>query len=496
MTFTLFDRWSVAACTLALALALALAAAGCATPQPATPSLTVPLSPHFVNDAGGAAIDRPEVDWWRGFGDPVLAAFIDRGLQANHDVRSALARVRAARAGLTAQASRLVPAVNLQGGVSRSTSGLPAAMKQGGEPDVRAIRGALEVSWEIDLAGGARAARNAARADAAVAEAGVAGTRLLVAGDIASLYFTLRGAQERLRIVQALAQVQRDTARVVARRAAEGQASAFDAGRAQAEADSVDAQVPPLQTLLAATRSQLAVLMGEDPSAAVDPAGPGYTWPAPRAIGSGQPVDLLRRRPDLIAAEMHLAAESLRSAEARAQTWPRLFINALAGREDLRIDALNLAPVRFANVAAAFAVPVFNAGRIQAGIEAQGARETEALLAWQKAALTAVAEVESGLAARGDEAHRGALLETATAARRQSLRQAQSLYREGQIDLLALLDVQRALLNGELALAENALQRALADVQLFKALGGGWQAPQALAAMHGNPATPSSRTLP
>ena len=474
MTFPLIDRRSLAAC------ALAVAAAGCATPPPATPSLTVPLSMHFMNDAGVATADRPETDWWRGFGDPVLSALIDRGLEANHDVRSALARVQAARAGLAAQASRLAPAVNLQAGVARSSSGLPAAVKQGGEPDVRAFRGALEVSWEIDLAGGARAARDAARADAAVAQAGVAGARLLVAADIAGLYFTLRGAQERLRIVQALAQVQRDTARVVARRASEGQASAFDAGRAQAEADTIDAQVPPLQTLLAVTRSRLAVLLGEDPSTAVDPAGPGYTWPAPRAIGSGQPADLLRRRPDLIAAEMHLAAESLRSAEARARTWPTLFVNALVGREDLRIDALALAPVRFANVAAAFAVPVFNAGRIQAGIEAQGARETEALLAWQKAALTAVADVESGLAARGDEAHRGELLETATAARRRSLRQAQSLYREGQIDLLALLDVQRSLLGSEMAQAESAMGRALADVQLFNALGGGWQPSQAM----------------
>jgi NodT family efflux transporter outer membrane factor (OMF) lipoprotein len=481
---------ALAGCILALGLA------GCATPVPRAPGLVSPLSEQFAHRAGEATTARIDADWWRGFGDPTLAALVERGLEANPDVRSALARVRAARAGLDAQAARLLPTVNLQAGASRSTSGLPAAVKQDGQPDVRVAAGAVQASWEIDLAGGVRAARGAARADAAAAQADVAGTRLLVAGDIARLYFTLRGAQERLRILQALAQAQRDTERTVARRAAEGQASGFDVDRAQAEADSVDAQIPQLHTLLSVTRSRLAVLMGEDPSAAVDPAGPGYSWPAPRDIGSGQPSDLLRRRPDLIAAEMRLAAQSLRSAEARAQTWPRLFVGALVGREDLRIDALDLAPVRFASVAAAFAMPLFDAGRLRAGIQAQDARESEALLAWQKAALTAVEDVENSLTIRGDEVRRGVLLEAAAAARRQSLRRAQSLYREGQIDLLALLDVQRSLLASEMALAENAMQRALADVQLFKALGGGWQPPRALASVHGTPATQPSRTLP
>jgi len=282
----------------------------------------------------------------------------------------------------------------------------------------------------------------------------------------------------------------------VARRAAEGEASAFDVDRARAEADSVDAQVPPLRTLLVETRSHLAVLTGADPSSAVDPEGEDYAWPAAREIGSGHPADLLRRRPDLISAEMKLAAESLRGAEARARTWPRLFVSALLGGEDLRINALDLSPVRFASVAAAFAMPLFDGGRIQAGIDAQGARETEALLAWQKAALIAVEDVEDSLAARGDVARQGALLETAAAARRQSLERAQSLYREGQIDLLALLDVQRSLLGSEMALAESATRRALADVQLFNALGGGWQPSQAIVSAYVTPNAKPSGSLP
>jgi outer membrane protein TolC len=185
------------------------------------------------------------------------------------------------------------------------------------------------------------------------------------------------------------------------------------------------------------------------------------------------------RRPDLIAAEARFAAETLRGEEARAQWWPKLFVGALLGRQDLRLNALNLAPVHFSNVALALAAPLFNAGRIDAGIRAQSARAEEALLAWQKAVMVAVQEVEDSLLARSEEAKRGAALATAVEYRRRSLQRAQSLQREGQIDLLLLLDVQRSVLASELDLSDSRLQQALADVQLFKALGGGFASARA-----------------
>ena len=147
----------------------------------------------------------------------------------------------------------------------------------------------------------------------------------------------------------------------------------------------------------------------------------------------------------------------------------------------MQLNALDLAPVRFSNVALAFAVPIFNAGRIDAGIRAQSARAEEALLAWQKSVLVAVQEVEDSLLVRAEEAKRAAALAGAVEHRRRSLQRAQSLQREGQIDLLALLDVQRSVLASELALADGRLQQALADVQLYKALGGGFEPVRAAA---------------
>lgn len=458
-----------------MALAVLAIVSACAVPPVQPPVPPVPLSAAFAQDGlapvAGQALDGA---WWAGYGDPSLTALVEQALAANQDVAIALQRVAQARAGRDAQNSRLWPTVGLQASASRSESGLPAPVKQG-LPDTRALRAGVEVAWEIDLAGGVRAGRDASSADADAAEAGVAGARLLVASEVARQYFVLRDAGERLRIVQALAAAQRETAARVASRLREGQASAFDLDRARAEADALDAQVPSLRTLAGISQTRLAVLLGRNPSMRVTDDTPSYAWPRTREIATGQPSELLMRRPDLIAAEARFAAETLRGNEARAQWWPKLFLSALLGRQDLRLNAQDLAPVHFSNVALALAAPLFNAGRIDAGIRAQSARAEEALLTWQKAVLVAVQEVEDSLLARSEEARRGAALTTAVEHRRRSLQRAQSLQREGQIDLLVLLDVQRSVLSSELALSDSRLQQVLADVQLYKALGGGFE---------------------
>lgn len=445
---------------------------------------------------GSPAASTVAPDWWAGFGDETLTALVQASLAANQDVAMAWQRVVQARAGLDAQSSRLLPTISAQATASEATSGLPAPVKQG-SPDTRALRAGVELAWEVDLAGGVRAARNAAQADAAAALAADSGARLLVSSEVVRQYYLLRGAQERLRIVQALAGAQHETALRVQNRQREGHASAFDLDRARAEADALDAQLPPLRMLEATTQTRLAVLLGRSPSARVVADVDSFAWPAAREIGPGQPSELLQRRPDLMAAQWRVAAETQRGAEARAQWWPRLFLSALLGREDLRLNALDLAPVRFSNVALAFAMPVFNAGRIEAGIEAQSARANEALLAWRKAVLVAVQEVEDSLIVRAEERERAGALATAAEHRRRSLQRAQSLQREGQIDLLVLLDVQRSVLASELALSDSRLQQVLADVQLFKALGGGFNPAQASRSGAGtstNP-TPERNTL-
>lgn len=450
----------------------ALLLTGCATPEASIAKLETPLSTTY-HYAEAEKIASDEIEWWKNFNDPILTALIEKGLNNNHDIRIAMTRITAADAMREAQASRLLPTINLQTSASKSRSGFPQAVKQG-LPDIRAYNIGLGLDWEIDIGGGLRAAKSAAESDAMAAEYGVVGVQLVISSEIARNYFTLRAAQERLKLVEALAATQHESAYVVSRRYAEGQSSQFDVDRAEAEADTLDAQIPQLRVWVATLQSQIAVLIGDNPSRFAVQDAPDYSWPKSQIIGVSQPSDLLRRRPDLMAAESHYSAESLRSKEAQSQTWPKLFVNALIGRQDFRINGLDLAPVSFSNVAAAFVMPIFNAGRIQAGIDAQNAQENEALITWQKSVLTAVKEVEDSLIMQSEEIKRGEKVKAALGRESHALKATQSLYREGQIDKLPLLDMQRGVLVNKIALSEHELQRLLSDVQLYKALGGGW----------------------
>ena len=147
----------------------------------------------------------------------------------------------------------------------------------------------------------------------------------------------------------------------------------------------------------------------------------------------------------------------------------------MRGREDLRVNGLDLAPVGFRSLAAAFAMPLFNAGRLRAAQERASSRERAAALSYERAVLGALQEVESALVALAQERERAAPLEAQLQERRAALRHAESLRREGRIDLLQLLDVQRGLIAAELSLVEHRTQRALDAVQLYRALGGGWE---------------------
>lgn len=483
MPMPLETRWRrIAASTL-----IALTAAGCSTPpSPGAPDTRVAHAPYRqAPPADAAALDAAT---WAGFDDPVLEALLAQARSANLEVRIAVQRVRQARAGSTAAASRLWPTVAATGSVSDQRTGLPDEVKRG-SPDTRAVRGAVELGWEVDVFGAARAAADAAELDALAADAGVDAAQWLASTEVARQYLVWQGARVRLQQLQALLQSQEDSARLTRSRQAQGLASRFDVARAAGEVQTLAAQLPPLRTLVALTEHQIDVLLGRSPGAA------DSSWrtapaalPTVPTLAPGQPIELLQRRPDLRVAQQQLLAEAARLRESQADLWPRLFIAAVLGRQDLRLNLLDLSPVRYSNLALAFSAPLFNAGRLRAAVERQSARERAAVLQYERAVLSALQDVENGLVAQAQEADRGRQLALAVDSRRQALRHAESLHREGQIDLLQLLDAQRGLIAAELAATDNHTQRALGAVQLVKALGGGWYAdPSRLAAANPQP---------
>lgn len=463
------------------ALMLSAALAGCSTPAPpAAPDLTM-AGDRFTRaePPGMAAVDAAT---WRGFGDPALDSLIAQARSANVDVRIAIQRVRQARAGSTAAASRLLPTVTATASVSDQRSGLPAEVKRG-SPDTRALRGSIDLGWEIDLFGAARAGADAAELDALAADAGVEAARWLATTEVARQYLVWQGARLRLQQLQALLQAQQDTERLTRNRQVNGLASRFDAARAAGEVQSLAAQLPPLHTLVAVTEVQIKGLLGLGPGAelpALNPQAPPALPQVP-LLAPGQPLELLQRRPDLRAAEQQLLAEAARLRESQADQWPRLVLGAVLGLQDLRLNGLGLSPASFSNVALAFAAPLFNAGRLRAAVERQSARARTATLQYERAVLGALQDVENSLVALARERDRSTWLDAAVASRRDSLQHAQSLHREGQIDGLQLLDAQRGLIAAELAATDSHTQRALGAVQLVKALGGGWYAAPATA---------------
>lgn len=461
---------------LLLATILGICITGCAT-QSAADLSPANMPTAFSNSGDSQAAF--EGLWWGRFDDPALTALVTRALTANHDVLIATERVRQARAGSIAARSYLWPSLGVGGSIDKQLSGMPVQVKQSGVPDARLSRIDAETSWEIDVFGGNSAAARAASRDTHATEYGEAATRLLVSSEVARQYFILKGAEERLQTVEHLARTQRDTERLTRSREREGVASRFDVDRATSERASVESQIPPLRILVATTKQRISVLLGTSsidavPELKVDESA-AIAWPVIPVVSPGQPSQLLQRRPDLLAAEQQFVAEGDRLRQAQSNRWPKVFLNAMWGREDYQLNSANFAPARFSAVGLTFQMPIFTAGRVQAGIDAQTSVQRAAWLNYQKLTLNALEDVNDSLVSLNEESIRLGALNDATTAQRSAQAHAESLYREGQIDLLELLDVQRNVLAYELAQTASKTQQALDAVLLYKALGGGWE---------------------
>ncbi|MFW0755304.1 efflux transporter outer membrane subunit [Pseudomonas sp. H11T01] len=454
---------------VALVASFALALAGCSTPV-VKPSVDLPS--NFA--ASTASEMEPEAAWWEVYHDPALTDLVRRAARENRDVKIAAERLRAARAGETVSRSWLLPSVGASASGSDRSSGYNSATKQA-YPDTKTTSVGLDVSWELDLSGRLRAGAAAADADALAAEDSMRGVRLLVMSDVVSNYFTLVGAQRQVATLRAISAMQDETLRLVTARQQVGLASAFDVERAQTDALSARAQIPPLETLAAVSRHRIAVLIADQSfnTASIQPSS-GDVAAVPEAK-PGQPAALLQRRPDVLALMAQVDAANARRQQAAAEWFPRLFLGASFGHQGLNLNGTDLGVARFTNVAGLLAMPIFNAGRTQAINEAAESAQQEALLRAEDGIVRALEDVENALVTLSQERRRAGSLQLAAASAESAQSRAQSLYNRGQIDLLPLLDSQRARLAARLNANESNTRLLLDSVQLYKALGGGWQ---------------------
>ena len=455
-------------CVALAALLSACAAVGPDYQAPTTAELGIPPGWRTPGVDAGAAGDLAA--WWQRLGDATLTDLVGRALTNNRDVASATARLREARARRDLAIANQFPLVAASGGITRTQSGSQHA---GGGSSL--YQAGFDASWEPDLFGGQRRAVEAARADLGAAAGDLAAIRVSLAAEVARNYTDVRSLQARLGIAQANLDAQSQTLQLTQWRAQAGLTTSLDVEQAATAVEQTRAALPALDTSLADARNRIAVLAGVAPGAfdaMLQAAAPLPTVPASIAIGI--PADTLRQRPDLLAAERRLAAETARVGQQTAALYPSLDLSGTLGLQSLTLAGVTHGGALVAQVAAQLAATVFDAGRVRRQIDIQTAVQERALSDYQGAVLTALEDVENALVAFDNaERRRAALANAATSARNAALLAGQR-YSAGITDFQTVLDTQRTVLVAEDALAGSENDRVQALVQLYKALGGGW----------------------
>jgi multidrug efflux system outer membrane protein len=468
-----------------LASLLASLLAGCAVgPDYQRPEIDLPQDWRAANSAAAGATlatlrqtDSAGQRWWSLYADPVLDRLIDEALLHNADAALAAGRVLEARALAGLSDADRYPSVyaGLSGNRSKSSQlgTFPLADLPRTQNDYRAT---LDARYEVDLWGKYRRASEAARADLFAAESAREAVRLSLTAQVAQQYFALLAADAQTSVAQRTLASRSETLALFKQRLAAGTLAEYDLHQAEAEHAATRAQLASLQQGQNRTESALALLLGRSPRAVMDGR---IERGSPAAITdllipAGLPSDLLLRRPDLREAEEKLVAANARIGAARAEYFPSLGLTAYLGGESVAFSKLFTGPAGIFQFAAGLTQPLWNAGRIGAQVDASEARRDQALAHYRKAVANAFKDVRDALAAQ-DAARETLAAETARAAALgKALKQAQLRFAAGIASRLDLLDVERNLLNAELARidSERARKAALADI--FKALGGGW----------------------
>ena len=435
-----------------------------------------------------AWIDRPSVPvdervyvaWWRNLGDPYLAQLIEAGLERNLSIRQALSRVDEARALRDRAAGRLVPEIAADASVTSLQQSLNANPGLDQIPgfqrqfEIYDVGGSL--SWQIDLWGQTRRAIEARDAQVEATVAQVNGARRAFVAELATTYFDLAGHQaERAALLANIADQERGV-QLAQLQLREGAISRAELLVLQTELARTQTELGPLDATIARTALALGVLVGDLPESEYANALSGVPLPPLLEVPVGLRADLLRRRPDIAAAERRLAASTAQIGVAEAELFPRLALNAEGGFSSVELGSLFEGDSTSFSIVPFLSWRIFDGGQVRAEIRLAEAEARTAALAYESSVLEALQEAETAIA-RYDVARRTlAQSETALSLAAENVRLAQLQFDYGAIDQLRLLDARRAARSAERGRVIAYRNVALAMASLYAALGGGWQA--------------------
>ncbi len=446
-------------------LLCALCSAACTAPRTPAPEAAEVAPPDgWRGMLEGQA--RVEAQWWRSFGDPALTGLVETALANNVDIAVAVARVREARAQERLARAQLFPSLDASAVGSHART--VGALGQGVEGS--SAQPGVQAAYEVDLFGRiddqVSAARSAWLSSAAARDA----TRLSVAAATASGYVTLLGLDARREVVRQTIAAREEGLRLARSRARSGYTSQLEMQQAEAEYQAARLILPQVDVAIARQENALRLLIGEVPGSV--PRGRTLaTLTAPSLPDQGLPSELLRRRPDIAQAELALAASDSTLSAARKQFLPTIRLSASAGAV---FNSALPDPVTIWSVGGSILAPLFEGGRLRAGVETAAARRDQAAFAYRRTALTAFREVEDALANVASLSRQRDAAEAQRRAVAEALRHATNRYQAGYSSYLEQLDAQRALLAADLGLVQLRADQVTALIVLYQALGGGW----------------------
>jgi NodT family efflux transporter outer membrane factor (OMF) lipoprotein len=454
---------------------------------------TTDLAPFHNTDALASRkppLPAPPLDrWWTGFNDPELEKVVQRALDQNLGLQAAIARVSQARAAAQAAGAQLLPTVDagasatfLHQSTTSPLGALASAFPNYSRDQREYVVGAT-ASWEIDLAGGLRRARAGARDEEQAAEADQLGTRVTVVADAADAYLQIRGLQARIAVAQDQIDTDAHLLELVQARKRAGAATEREVAQAEALYRQARSSMPALRVGLEAQLNRLDVLMGAQPGTyAAELGANSAAIPAVPAIGTGdQPVDVLRRRPDIIAAERRLAASNEQIGVAIADYYPKISLSGALGFDSITSNHLFSAKSFQPLGTGALQWRLFDFGKVDAQVKQARGAYAEALAQYRQAALKATEDVEDAFVTLAQTEVRTQELQQEVTALVKSRDLSERAYRAGSITLTDVLDADRQLLSSRDDLDATRADAARAAVRTFRALGGGWDTPQQVA---------------
>ncbi|WP_338562785.1 efflux transporter outer membrane subunit [Erwinia sp. E_sp_B04_7] len=454
-------RWSASL----LAVTIAAVLTGCATEVDKAPG-SLPIPQQWRNQVGPAS--AVEQAWWHAFGDASLNRLVDQALRNNLDILTARSRVDQYRAELRGAMGDNFP--TLDAGVAASHARALSSVT--GQPYESAVfQGLLQANYEVDLWGARSSSIDAAKATLAAQQAAATAAELTVASSVASGYMTLVSLDEQLKVTEATLSSRENSLKLAQRQYETGYSSKLEWVQSESEYQTAKAQIPVLQHQIAQQENALSILVGMNPREIARQSQPV----SPQSLPSVLPSELLQRRPDIVQAERLLLAADDSLQTSRARLLPSLNLTATGTLQSSALHQLLENPFRLWSVGGSVLAPLLNREALTAQVDVSMAARNQALYSYEKVVRNAFSEVNNDLDAI--ERYKQQLTELQKQERvvQEALRISRNRYQNGYASFLDELDAQRTLFSTQLNVVQVKNNLLLAQIDLYRALGGGWK---------------------